>query len=343
MTGDGQMTAGEVAAAFRAGSELALVDVRPEGRFAEGHPLFAASLPLDRLEVEVLDRIPRRDTPVVVYGDGRDDAGEAVRCLAALGYRRVSLLAGGLAAWAAPGRELFRDVNSPSKAFGELVADAAGTPLMDPERLHELIRSGRDVIVLDARRPDEYSTMSIPTAVSVPGAELVLRVGGAAPDPDTTVVVNCAGRTRSIIGAQSLRNAGLPNPVFALENGTIGWALAGLALDRGRTPKPLPVAPEALRAARTAARTVATAAGVRQLHGEGADLADGGRRTVYRFDVRSPEEYEAGHPPGFRSAPGGQLVQETDVYAPVRGARIVLFDDDGVRAAMTGSWLAQMG
>jgi hypothetical protein len=34
--------------------------------------------------------------------------------------------------------------------------------------------------------------------------------------------VNCAGRTRSIIGTQSLINAGVPNPVTALRNG-IPW------------------------------------------------------------------------------------------------------------------------
>ena len=66
-------------------------------------------------------------------------------------------------------------------------------------------------------------------------------------------------------------------------------------------------------------------------------------RTTFLFDVRSPEEYAAGHYPGSLSAPGGQLVQETDHFASVRGARIVLLDDDGIRAAITGSWLAQMG
>jgi rhodanese-related sulfurtransferase len=66
------------------------------------------------------------------------------------------------------------------------------------------------------------------------------------------------------------------------------------------------------------------------------------RRTLYCFDVRTPEEYAAGHVPGFLSAPGGQLVQETDHSAPVRGARIVLADDLGPRADMTASWLAQM-
>jgi rhodanese-related sulfurtransferase len=92
-----------------------------------------------------------------------------------------------------------------------------------------------------------------------------------------------------------------------------------------------------------AARRVADRAGVRRTEIETVAewLADGDT-TVYRFDVRAPEEYMDGHLPGFRCAPGGQLVQETDVYAPVRGARVVLSDDDGVRANMTASWLAQM-
>jgi rhodanese-related sulfurtransferase len=66
-------------------------------------------------------------------------------------------------------------------------------------------------------------------------------------------------------------------------------------------------------------------------------------RTLYVFDVRDPAEYEAGHLPGALSAPGGQLVQATDQYAGTLGARIVLVDDVEVRAAMTASWLRQMG
>jgi rhodanese-related sulfurtransferase len=59
--------------------------------------------------------------------------------------------------------------------------------------------------------------------------------------------------------------------------------------------------------------------------------------------VRTPEEYEAGHLPGVLPASGGQLVQETDSHAATWGARIVLIDDNGVRATMTASWLRQMG
>jgi rhodanese-related sulfurtransferase len=339
--------------ALLARTEIALLDVRNESRFATGHPLFAASFPLGHLEAQAAERLPRPDVPVVVYGDGSDDAAAAATRLAELGYTEVSLLAGGLAGWTADEGELFEDVNAPSKAFGELVAETAGTPSLGADEVAALLRDDaadagrpgepRPLIIVDARRFEEYATMSIPTATSVPGAELALRVRALAPDPATTVVVNCAGRTRSIIGTQSLVNAGLPNRVVALRNGTIGWALAGLELDHGQARRAPDVAPDTARQADAAAWAVAERAGVRRIGGDELSGRDDGQRTVYRFDVRTQEEYENGHRAGFRPAPGGQLVQETDWYAPVRGALIILADDGAGRAAMTASWLAQMG
>jgi rhodanese-related sulfurtransferase len=190
--------------------------------------------------------------------------------------------------------------------------------------------------------------MSIPGGTSVPGAELVLRARDLAPHPSTRIIVNCAGRTRSLIGAQSLVNAGLPNPVAALRNGTIGWLLAGFELDHGQQRRHGPVSVASLAAARADARRLADRAGARRIdEAELARWAADAGRTLYRWDVRTPEEYVAGHRPGFGSAPGGQLVQETDVFAAVRGARIVLADggsdSDGVRAAITAHWLAQLG
>jgi rhodanese-related sulfurtransferase len=324
--------------------EIAILDVREEDPFAKGHPLFAANLPLSRLELEAYDRLPRRDVKIVVYDNGEGLAGPAIQRLAALGYGEVRALAGGLQGWAEAGYQLFQDVNSASKAFGELVETRRHTPSLPAPQAKALIEGGAAVVVLDARRLDEYQTMSIPTGISVPGAELVLKARAAAPDPATTVIVNCAGRTRSLIGAQSLINAGLPNPVFALRNGTIGWTLAGQALDHGQDRRPAAPDPRQEAEARAKAREVAYRAGVKRLDLAGlAALEADAARTLYRFDVRQPDEFEAGHLPGFLNVPGGQLVQETDHAAPVRGARIVLADPKGVRADMTASWLAQMG
>ena len=271
-------------------------------------------------------------------------AGRAAAILARNGYSDLAILDGGIDAWAAAGYELFSGVNVPSKAFGEYIEHENGTPSIAAAELERLLRDKADIVVLDSRPFDEYSRVSIPTGVNVPGAELVLRAREIAPSPDTMIVVNCAGRTRSIIGAQSLINAGVPNKVVALRNGTMGWSLAGFACDSGKNRRAPDVSPNTLDWARTAALRVAQSCGVQRID---RAMLEAWRkdetRTLYLFDVRDPAEYLTGHVAGAISAPGGQLVQATDQYVGTLGARIVLVDDAEVRAAMTGSWLRQMG
>jgi len=323
--------------------EIAFLDVREEDPHAQEHPLFAANLPLSRIEIDAFSKLPRKDIPIVTLDDGEGYAQLAAERLIALGYSDVSLFAGGVTGWKAAGGEVFKDVNVPSKSFGEFVESKRHTPSLSAQEVKKMLDAKEDVVVVDVRRFDEYHTMSIPTGISVPGAELVLRVPELAPNPKTKIIVNCAGRTRSIIGTQSLINAGIPNEVNALRNGTIGWTLAGQELDKGQTRKFAEVSESTANTAADRAREVADRAGVKR-----ASLADVKNwkaqkdRTTYFFDTRTPEEYETGHLPGFRSVPGGQLVQETEMVAPVRGARIVLADLSGVRANMPASWLAQM-
>ena len=321
--------------------EFAFLDLRHEAAYATGHPLFAANMAADRIALEAETRLPRKDVQIVVY-----DAGEGLVPLAedrfnALGYTDVRQLDRGLQAWQMAGYELFRDVNSYAKAFGELVESRRHTPSLPADEVAALIATGANVRILDVRRFDEYAIMNIPGSVSVPGAELVLRAGQVAPDPATTIIVNCAGRTRSIIGTQSLINAGIANNVLALRNGTIGWTLAGKDLEHGADRCG---GIGLFEGAKANAREVAYRAGVRHVGLEEAmTFKAQTQRTLYRFDVRAGEDYAAGHIPGFRHYPGGQLVQEIDMAAPVRGARILLTDNMDVRADMTASWLAQMG
>ncbi len=338
------ITAQAVRSALLRGEEIALIDVREEAEFALGHPLFAAQIPLRRIATEAHWRVPRRDVLLVVYDAGDALADAAAQAFEDLGYEQVRILKDGLAGWRDAGYELFEDVNSYAKAFGELVEHRRHTPYLTSPEVKALIDDRANIVVLDARRFDEYATMSIPTGISVPGAELVLNAAELAPDPDTTIVVNCAGRTRSIIGTQSLINAGLPNRVVALRNGTIGWSLAGQVLDTGQARKGFETVPKGVEDARNRARDVAYRAGVKRLTLSDLEiLRQDVTRTLYLFDVRQKPAFEAGHIPGFVHVAGGQLVQETDHYAPVRGARIVLADDLGPRADMSASWLAQMG
>jgi rhodanese-related sulfurtransferase len=335
----------ELKARLGDGGEIALLDVREEGSFSARHLLLASCVPLSRLEFLIDDLVPRRGTPIVLCDAGEGLAVRAAERLRQFGYADVAVLAGGVDGWAAAGLLLFSGVNVPSKAFGEVVETNCHTPHITADELQRRFAAGERLVVLDSRPLDEFRAMSIPGATDTPGAELVYRVHDLAPAPDTLVVVNCAGRTRSIIGAQSLINAGIANKVVALKDGTMGWSLAGLQLDHGRDRVAPPPSPAGLDKARAAAARVAAKFGVRKI--DGATLAawrrDAEQRTTYLFDVRTPEEYGAGHLAGAVHAPGGQLVQATDKYAATRNGQIVLCDDTEVRAVITASWLLQMG
>ena len=319
------------------------MDVREEALFGPEHILLAIHLPLSRLELRAGWLVPRRNTRIVLCDGGDGLAQHAATILEGHGYGRIAVLDGGVAAWRAAGYATFSGVNVPSKVFGEVVEHDYHTPSISPHELKARIDAGDNMVVVDSRPLDEFHVMSIPTGTCVPGGELVYRIGALAPDPETLVVVNCAGRTRSIMGAQSLINAGIPNRVVALRNGTMGWHLAGLALDHGQSRYVPEVSPAQAADARRRAHAVCARFEVPRI--DRATLAAWQAdpdRTTFLLDVRSPEEFLARHLPGSVSAPGGQLVQATDRYVGTLRARLVLVDDDDVRAAMTASWLKQM-
>jgi len=325
--------------------EIAFLDVRESGQHGEGHPFFSTPLPYSRLEARAEVLLPCKLTPVYLLDDADGVAERAAQALAALGHKDVAIVAGGAEGWAAAGYTLFKGVHVPSKTYGELLEHAADTPSVTADELQQLLESDHPVVVLDGRSPDEYRKMSLPGALCCPNAELGYRLQSIVPDETTTVVVNCAGRTRSIVGAEGLRVLNTKNPVYALENGTQGWRLAGFDLHHGVAAQdfPDPDAEQLERLSKQAA-TLIEKFQLRLLAPETlAEWQLDRTRTTYLFDVRTAAEFNASHWPGARHAPGGQLVQTTDTYVAVRNARVVLSDDNHLRAATTAIRLQEMG
>jgi rhodanese-related sulfurtransferase len=281
----------------------------------------------------------------VLLDDGDGVAEKAARRLAGMGYRNLAVLEGGAPGWAAAGYTLFKGVNVPSKTFGEMVEHECRTPNLSAEKLKAMQEKGDDFILLDGRPIHEYCCFTIPGSTCCPNAELGHRLPLLLEDEDTPIVVNCAGRTRSIMGAQNLREMGFKNPIFALRNGTQGWLLAGYELEYGserfypEVVSGTAMAQSRARAAHLRARHDIPLVDAATLESWRADPD----RTLYLLDVRTAAEYEAGHLPGAQHAPGGQAVQATDQWVAVRGARIVLCDDTGLRAGITAHWLRGMG
>jgi rhodanese-related sulfurtransferase len=327
------------------GSEIALIDVREAGQFGEAHPFFAVPLPYSRFELSLPALVPNPSVRLALCDDGDGVAERAAKRAEDIGYRSIHILKGGVPAWGRAGYTLYAGVNVPSKTFGELVEHRRHTPRITAQQLQAMRDAGENMVIVDGRPYAEYHRMNIPDGICCPNGELALRIRDIAPDPKTKIVVNCAGRTRSIIGAQTLIDFGVPNPVVALENGTQGWFLAGYKVENGATrryPDQVKQRDAAGLAAR--ARTLADKHGVPYVapaaaHGWLSDTV----RTTYLLDVRTAEEVAANGLPGFAHAPGGQLIQTTDQWVGVKGARLVLVDDGLVRAPVVAAWLRQLG
>ena len=324
-------------------TEIALFDVREHGQYGESHLFLATSVPYSRLEYEAARLAPRKSVRLVVYDEnGSGVSVKAAQALIQQGYQNIYVLSGGTQGWQDAGFNVFAGVNLPSKTFGELVEHQCHTPRVSAHDLVKMMSDKEDFIVLDGRPQSEFKKMSIPGAQCCPNGELAYRIKSHVASQDTKIIINCAGRTRSIIGAQTLINLGIKNPIFALENGTQGWYLNDYVLDHGKVaqyaqPK---VDEEMLLASQALVKKFDIPVISDEQFLSWKNDTD---RSLYLCDVRTAEEFALDGLPGAQNTPGGQFIQATDQFVGVRNARIVLYDSDGVRAITVASWLKQMG
>jgi len=322
----------------------AIFDIRERGEYNEGQIYQASSLPRSQIEFRIADLVPIRNIPVIVYDEGGERANLAAATMEQLGYQRVFVLDGGLLAWATAGFPVVAGVNVPSKEFGEKVHIEKKVPDIAPEELSARLARRDKIVVFDVRTSEEHQRFCIPGAYSVPGGDLILWAEEMDQKSDTTYLMHCAGRTRSVIGTQTLRRLGLSN-VYALRNGTMGWILAGLELERNPGREPPSPSPSSRAAGEMLASRIAVEEGIPMI--SVPELLNLPRTeeqlVIYLVDVRSPTEYAKGHIPGSIGVPGGQAVQRSDDFIAVRNAKIVFVSDGQARAVMAAFWFWQMG
>ena len=325
---------------------FALIDVRESGEYNSSHIPGAALIPRRRIEFIIDDAVPAKGVRVVVCDDDCRRAPLAAATLERLGYTNVSVLDGGVNRWSARDYQTEWGVNVPSKDFGEMLEVVHHVPEISAEDLHERIERGDKLVILDTRTPEEYQRFCIPGGRSMPGGELALRITDITKelDEDTTVILNCAGRTRSITGTRVLQRMGIE--ALGLKNGTSGWLLAGFELENGGDLVELPEVSDEGRAAGEAyAAKLAEEDGVGYMSPDelAALMAKRDSQAVYLVDVRTDKEFTDGHIPGSRWWPGGQAVQRADDLAVVKNSTIVFCCDGRTRATVSASFYRQMG
>ena len=325
----------------------AVLDVRPRADYVAAQIFGSTTVPRPQLEGRLDALVPMRRLPTIFVGATDVDGRDAARGAEADGFSDARWLAGGFDAWQSAGLPTIDGWSVPGKDFGERLLVQEPVPEIDAAELARLQDSGAPVVVLDSRTPVEFERSCIPGARNVPGGQLPLEITDILDQPgnaEATVVVNCAGRTRSILGAFQLQRMGIPR-VRALRNGTMGWLLADRTLEEGSGGwAPQAASPEAIAAAEAAADILAQREGVPLIApADLQHLRDAAQRDpLYVVDVRMPQEYAAGHIPDALTVPGGQQPFSDDQLA-VHAANIVTVCDGRARAIFAASIWRRMG
>ncbi len=163
-----------------------VIDLRTRQAFAHSHLAGTLNVALDDKFVTYLGWTIPWGTPVTLVGDTAQEVTVAQRDLARIGIDRpTGAASGGLHEWAAGGQ-----LRSYRRAtFAELA---------------EVVNRA-EVVLLDVRRDDEWSTGHLRTAVHVPLDQLDDRLSEI---PDGQVWVHCASGYRASIAASLLDRAG---------------------------------------------------------------------------------------------------------------------------------------
>jgi molybdopterin/thiamine biosynthesis adenylyltransferase/rhodanese-related sulfurtransferase len=114
------------------------------------------------------------------------------------------------------------------KTLKDMLAEARQViPEQGPQELKRRIDANEPLVLVDVRDPDEYRDGAIEPATNISRGFLEFRIGTAAADPKTPIVLYCQSGLRSMLAAKALHDLGYEN-VTNLQGGFQKWAQSGL-------------------------------------------------------------------------------------------------------------------
>jgi hydroxyacylglutathione hydrolase len=197
-----------------AAHDQVVLDVRSAAEFGAGHLPGSLNIGLGgQFAIWAGSLIPLT-APIVIVADSEDQVDEAVTRLARVGIENVNgFLSGGILAWDRAGFEV------------------ATVPQITVDNLHDLIKAGAEMQIVDVRRPPEYQSGHVPGAITAPLSVLKERAANLGLTTTIPIAVICAGGYRSSAATSVLQQLGFSN-LMNVTGGTSAWINAGYEVVR---------------------------------------------------------------------------------------------------------------
>jgi glyoxylase-like metal-dependent hydrolase (beta-lactamase superfamily II)/rhodanese-related sulfurtransferase len=188
----------------RAKQGATILDTRPADQFTAAHIPGSIFIGLTGQYASWAGTLLGLNQELVLVAEDPEHVEEARVRLARVGIERVAgYLADGLAGWTREGLPVVQ------------------TPTISPDELHRLLtEDGRDLQLLDVRRPPEWQGGHLDRAVLKPLNKLTASLSDL--DPERLTIVHCRSGYRSLIGASLLERSGF-RQVINVTGGLDAW------------------------------------------------------------------------------------------------------------------------
>jgi len=98
------------------------------------------------------------------------------------------------------------------KTAGELIAEAqTRISCLDVSSTKALYDDSENIIIIDVREPENAANSKLKDSINIPRGLIEMKVPNLCPEPDTLILLHCAGGGRASLTALTLQEMGYTN------------------------------------------------------------------------------------------------------------------------------------
>ena len=314
---------------------VSFLDIRERKQYVHGFAFGSVNCPFSKFKYLIKELVPDINTTLILIGVKNINQQDQIqKILKKLKYDKSFIIKGDYKIWKKQKFPLWAGEYTFSKAFGEWIEITSNIKNLYAKELYKIHKKKHNYLQIDARPKKEFEKFSLPQSVQCSGGELPCFINNKE-NLRKNYIVHCAGRTRSIIAYQTLKDFNFKNKKYVLNGGTQNWVLNGFDRKFKNQSKITSTKinyKNDLKLANSIARKFKIPS--TQIMNK--------QTNCYNFQVSS-EIKNFKKIPGWKQVNATTLIQSTDKFISSTNTKILVFSNIPSSAVFTVIWLRRMG
>lgn len=314
---------------------ISFLDIRERKQYVHGFAFGSVNCPFSKFKYLIKELAPDLNTNLILIGvKNNNQTNQIQKILTKFRYCRSYIIKGDYKNWKKHKFPLWAGEYTFSKAFGEWIEITSNIKNLYAKELNKIHKKNHNYLQIDARPKKEFEKFSLPQSVQCSGGELPCYINNKE-NLKKNYIVHCAGRTRSIIAYQTLKDFDFENKKYVLNGGTQNWVLNGYDRkfkNKSKIKSTKINYKDDLKLANSVAKKFNIPS--TQIKSKQANS--------YNFQINS-EIKNFKKIPGWKQVNATTLIQSTDKFISSTNTKVLIFSHIPSSAVFTVIWLRRMG